>query len=80
MRVLPGDRLLFVSDGVHEVPNAGGEMYGERALARAVLATRLLPAADVPRAVLAALVAHRGSPQGDDDALVVCLDWFGAPG
>lgn len=79
IQVLAGDRLLFVSDGVHEVPNAGGETYGERALARALLATRLLPAADVPRAVLTALVAHRGSSQGDDDALVVCLDWFGVP-
>ncbi|MEU3465235.1 PP2C family protein-serine/threonine phosphatase [Streptomyces sp. NPDC006733] len=78
-QVLPGDRLLFVSDGVHAVPGAGGETYGERALGRALLATRLLPAADVPRAVLEALTAHRGSSQGDDDALVVCLDWFGAP-
>ena len=77
LRLRPGDRLLFVSDGVHSVVAPGGEEYGERALARAVMATRLLPAADVPAAVLRELSSHRGRPDGDDDALVVCLDWFG---
>ncbi|MFJ1670334.1 PP2C family protein-serine/threonine phosphatase [Streptomyces bottropensis] len=75
--VEPGDRLVFVSDGVYSVATPGGEEYGERALARAVNATRLLPAADVPGAVLRELSGHRGTPVADDDALVVCLDWFG---
>ncbi|GHD33580.1 PP2C family protein-serine/threonine phosphatase [Streptomyces galbus] len=73
----PGDRLLFVSDGVHAVAGPGGEAYGERALARAVTSAALLPAAEVPAAVLRELRAHRGRPEGDDDAVVVCLDWFG---
>lgn len=75
-QVLPGDRLIFVSDGVHSVASDAGEQYGERALVRAVQATRLLPAAEVPRAVLAELSAYRHAV-ADDDALVVCLDWFG---
>ncbi|MEW2411921.1 PP2C family protein-serine/threonine phosphatase [Streptomyces griseoviridis] len=73
----PGDRLVFVSDGVHGVPAPGGERYGERALARAITSTRLLPAADMPGAVLRELSGHRGSREPDDDALVACLDWFG---
>ncbi|MEU3339173.1 PP2C family protein-serine/threonine phosphatase [Streptomyces sp. NPDC006668] len=73
----PGDRLLFVSDGVHTVAGPNGESYGERALARAITATRLLPAADVPAAVLRELGAHRGRSEPDDDALVACVDWFG---
>ncbi|MFE7859668.1 PP2C family protein-serine/threonine phosphatase [Streptomyces sp. NPDC057403] len=77
VRLRPGDRLLFVSDGVHAVTAPGGEQYGERALARALTATRLLPAADVPAAILRELGGHRGRPEPDDDALVVCLDWFG---
>ncbi|MER5432561.1 PP2C family protein-serine/threonine phosphatase [Streptomyces sp. NPDC002588] len=77
--LLPGDRLLFVSDGVHAVPSPGGEIYGERALARAVHSAALLPAAEVPAAVLRELSQHRGRPEPDDDALVVCLDWFGRP-
>ncbi|WP_326745737.1 serine/threonine-protein phosphatase [Streptomyces sp. NBC_00121] len=75
-QVMPGDRLLLVSDGVYEAVSPLGEAYGERALARAILATRLLPAATVPRAVLRELAEYRGS-ETLDDALVMCIDWFG---
>ncbi|QIJ61222.1 PP2C family protein-serine/threonine phosphatase [Streptomyces sp. JB150] len=78
-RVEPGDRLIFVSDGVHAVASPKGEAYGEAALARAIQATRLLPAAEVPRAVLRELTGHRGEAMPEDDALVVCLDWRGRP-
>ncbi|MFC9130240.1 PP2C family protein-serine/threonine phosphatase [Streptomyces sp. NPDC057099] len=76
-RAEPGDRLVFVSDGVYDVASPGGEAYGDAALARAIQSTRLLPAPDVPRAVLRELKGHRGRPVADDDALVVCLDWRG---
>lgn len=75
-----GDRLVFVSDGVYDVASPGGEAYGDAALARAIQSTRLLPAAEVPRAVLRELSGHRGRPVPDDDALVVCLDWRGREG
>ncbi|MET9730506.1 PP2C family protein-serine/threonine phosphatase [Streptomyces sp. NPDC006458] len=75
----PGDRLVFVSDGVHAVASPKGEAYGEAALARAIQSTRLLPAADVPRAILRELSGHRGRHLPDDDALVLCLDWHGRP-
>ncbi|OPC77813.1 phosphatase [Embleya scabrispora] len=78
-RVRPGDRLVFVSDGVHAVASPAGEAYGDRALARAISATRLLPPAEMPRAVLRELTGHRGRPIPDDDALIVCLDWYGRP-
>jgi serine phosphatase RsbU (regulator of sigma subunit) len=76
-RVEPGDRLVFVSDGVYDVASPGGETYGAAALARAIQSTRLLPAAEVPRAVLRELTGHRGGAVPDDDAMVVCLDWRG---
>ncbi len=76
-RVEPGDRLVFVSDGVYAVASPKGEAYGDAALARAIHATRLLPAAEVPRAILRELTGHRGQQAPDDDALVVCLDWRG---
>ncbi|MCX5398866.1 PP2C family protein-serine/threonine phosphatase [Streptomyces sp. NBC_00102] len=78
-QVLPGDRLVFVSDGVYAAGNRAGEPYGERALARAIQAASLLHAPSVPRAVLRALAEHRDA-EPEDDALVVCLDWFGEKG
>ncbi|MGW0121174.1 PP2C family protein-serine/threonine phosphatase [Streptomyces sp. NPDC003327] len=78
-QVEPGDRLVFVSDGVHAVASPRGEVYGDAALARAIQSTRLLPAAEVPRAILRELTGHRGRPAPDDDALIVCLDWRGRP-
>ncbi|WP_338692973.1 SpoIIE family protein phosphatase [Streptomyces sp. Q6] len=74
--VEPGDRLLFVSDGVYDALSESGEAYGERALARAVQAARLLPASAVPRAILQELASYLKADAADD-ALVVCLDWFG---
>ncbi|AXE86978.1 Phosphoserine phosphatase RsbU [Streptomyces sp. Go-475] len=76
-RAEPGDRLVFVSDGVYDVASPRGEPYGDAALSRAIQSTRLLPAAEVPRAILRELTGHRGRPVPDDDALVVCLDWRG---
>ncbi|MFF0967006.1 PP2C family protein-serine/threonine phosphatase [Streptomyces sp. NPDC003703] len=78
-QVQPGDRLLIGSDGVYDTPSSAGEKYGERALARALTATRLLPPPQVPGAVLRELAAYRGETPLDDDALVVCLDWNGRP-
>ncbi|MEU0352886.1 PP2C family protein-serine/threonine phosphatase, partial [Streptomyces sp. NPDC006237] len=48
-RAEPGDRLVFVSDGVYDVASPRGEPYGDAALSRAIQSTRLLPAAEVPR-------------------------------
>ncbi|MFE7138067.1 PP2C family protein-serine/threonine phosphatase [Streptomyces sp. NPDC057644] len=74
--VEPGDRLLLFSDGVYDAVSPLGEVYGDRLLARAIQSTRLLPAATVPRAMLGELAEHRGT-ETPDDALVLCLDWFG---
>ncbi|GHG28089.1 PP2C family protein-serine/threonine phosphatase [Streptomyces filamentosus] len=76
--VRPGDRLLFGSDGVYAASSPSGESYGDRALARALRGTRLLPPTHVPQAVLRELAVHHGDGPLEDDALVVCLDWHGA--
>ncbi|MCX5445697.1 PP2C family protein-serine/threonine phosphatase [Streptomyces nigrescens] len=74
--VEPGDRLLFVSDGVYDAPSPQGRKYAEGALARALHATRLLPAAMAPGAVLRDVAEYRAA-ETLDDALVLCFDWFG---
>ncbi|MEV8319982.1 PP2C family protein-serine/threonine phosphatase [Streptomyces sp. NPDC059900] len=77
LRIEPGDRILIGSDGVFDSVSQAGERYGERALARSLSAHRLLPASQVPQAVLRDLGEYRGALPLEDDALVVCLDWFG---
>ncbi|WP_030912363.1 PP2C family protein-serine/threonine phosphatase [Streptomyces sp. NRRL F-5126] len=79
LRVEPGDRMVFASDGVYEALSPRGDVFGERALARAIAATSLLPAAMVPDAVLLELARYRDT-ETQDDALVVCVDWFGPGG
>ena len=72
-----GDVLVLYTDGVAEATNAAGDMFGLEALARSVEATR--PDA-TPEAVLARIFADvqefsEGTPQGDDQTLVViCPD------
>lgn len=75
--VQSGDRLLFGSDGVYDASSPAGELYGQRALARSLSGTRLLPPTQVPGAVLRELAGYHGESPLDDDALVVCLDWTG---
>lgn len=75
--VRPGDRLVFVSDGVSDALGRTGEAFGERALSRAITATKLLNAASVPQEVLRHLAAHREGSPIEDDSLVVCVDWRG---
>ncbi|WP_434599517.1 PP2C family protein-serine/threonine phosphatase [Streptomyces sp. A5-4] len=77
-QALPGDRLIFVSDGVYAAMSRAGEAYGEKALSRAIQAVGLLPAAAVPRAILQELASYRDA-DADDDALIVCVDWSGRP-
>lgn len=76
LHMRPGDRLLIASDGVYAAAGPGGEKFEERALARAFEATRLLPAAQVPAAVLRRLAEHYGETLLDD-AVVACVDWHG---
>ncbi|MEZ0110188.1 serine phosphatase RsbU (regulator of sigma subunit) [Catenulispora sp. EB89] len=78
-RLEPGDRLVIVSDGAHAALSPRGEVYGPAALNRGIVASGLLPAEDVPTAILREVAGHR-SADADDDAVVVCVDWYGRPG
>lgn len=78
--VQPGDRLLFASDGVYNTASGTGELYGGHSLTRSLNRNRLLPAEQVPQAVLRDLAGYRGATPLDDDALVLCIDWAGRGG
>lgn len=72
-----GDRLVILSDGVHDAPVAEGT-YGERALEAILSATRELPPTEAVRRTLADLTGLSAGPDGlGDDAVAVCVDWLG---
>lgn len=74
--VRPGDRLLMVSDGVYGARSPQEREFGDE-LERSLVGTRLLPAAEVPTALIDRLLEHQAGADLEDDAVVVCLDWRG---
>ncbi len=78
LRVLPGDRLVFVACDRGEPPPDAGDAALDRSVRRAIARTRRTACADTPRAVVRAL--REEAPGGlPDDVLVLCLDWHGRP-
>jgi serine phosphatase RsbU (regulator of sigma subunit) len=77
LRLEPGDRLLFYSDGVVEARPVGGEQYGVVRLRERVerhLADRLI-AAEIIRRIIKDVMTHRGGPLADD-ASIVMIEWL----
>ena len=73
-RVAIGDRLLMITDGVLEAPNAAGELFGRERLA-SVLQTAhdLTPQALIP-AIIEELREHtNGTPLHHDDVSILVL-------
>ena len=70
--LLPGDRLVFYTDGITERQTAGGAMYDEDRL-RSVLgdACALSPAAIAKRVIADVEAFADGEEPADDQTLVV---------
>ncbi|MFE9045586.1 PP2C family protein-serine/threonine phosphatase [Streptomyces sp. NPDC007818] len=76
LRLLRGDRLVFVAHGAADAPGGGGREAPDGPVARALAGDGGRRGEDVPRAVVRAL--RHGAPPGVPDAvLVLCLDWHG---
>ncbi|WP_230415237.1 SpoIIE family protein phosphatase [Micromonospora tarapacensis] len=70
-----GDRLFMISDGVVDATGRNVR-YGETALDRMLRRTTPMTPLDAVRSLLGDLRAFVASDL-TDDAVVVCLDWFG---
>lgn len=74
----PGDRLVFVTDGVLEARSPDGDFFGEARLGdhlvRATIAG--LPAPETVRRLAAAVLEHQDGPLRDD-ATTVFVEWTG---
>ena len=76
LELVPGDRLVLLSDGVLEAAK-GGEHFGEARLEAALLGTRSKRPHEAVRHLVRTLLDYQ---QGElrDDATILLLDWHGA--
>jgi serine phosphatase RsbU (regulator of sigma subunit) len=80
VRLEPGDRVLFFTDGVVEERLPGGEQFGEARLRELIEQTTAdgLSAAETVRRLSHALMAARDGRTSDDASLLL-LEWKGPP-
>ncbi|MEV4257447.1 PP2C family protein-serine/threonine phosphatase [Spirillospora sp. NPDC049652] len=75
----PGDRMIIVSDGVHNFMTPTGEIYGTFILPHAFGQTRLQNPPEVVRTLMREVLNYNTDTGLADDAVIVCLDWTGRP-
>ena len=67
-----GDLICFYTDGIVDAFNEDDEVYGEERLEKFLLATRQLPAAEIPRQLVDSVEEFsRGRAQHDDMTVIV---------
>ncbi|MFF4650590.1 PP2C family protein-serine/threonine phosphatase [Streptomyces sp. NPDC001380] len=78
--VLPGDRLVVVSDGVHGARSPRGEVFGDRVLLNTISGSRMAPPVEAARLIVREVAAHEAAEPARgpaDDAVVLVVDWRG---
>lgn len=78
LTVLSGDRLIILSDGLYEARGPSGGVYGQAPLAAALRSSRLQDPNETVRYLITDLLSHHEGTDLVDDAIAVCLDWYGA--
>jgi sigma-B regulation protein RsbU (phosphoserine phosphatase) len=72
--VEPGDRLYVLSDGLYEVPDATGNLWGQERLVQLVRALSRRPLAEVLSSAVNEAVRWRGHEQFPDDVAVMAVE------
>jgi phosphoserine phosphatase RsbU/P len=75
LEVSRGDRLLLVTDGVTEMANGNGELFGRQRLSAAFAAGPADTVQERVDSINAALATHRGDARAHDDATVILLEF-----
>lgn len=77
LTLLPGDRLVILSDGLYSARSPSGSIYGDAPLTTAIRRSRLQDPEEAVRFMISDLLLHHGGSDLADDAIAVCLDWNG---
>lgn len=77
LTLLPGDRLMILSDGLYGAQGRSGLLYGEAPLTTAIRRSRLQDPDEAVRFLISDLLRHHEGSDLADDAIAVCLDWNG---
>ena len=80
LTLVPGDRLIIISDGLYGARSPAGVIYGDALLGSALRSARMQDPNETVRFVIGDLLAHGEGTDLADDAIAVCLDWAGATG
>lgn len=75
-RVAAGDRLLVVSDGVLEAPDAAHRLFDDGGVERVLDEHRAAPVDELAKRLLEALTAHTGSAALEHDDVTILLVEF----
>ncbi|MGL5012201.1 MAG: PP2C family protein-serine/threonine phosphatase, partial [Paracoccaceae bacterium] len=76
-RLMPGDRLVLLSDGVTECPSPTGEELGQEGLVKLLERLADLSSAQLIEALQWELVAHHGNAEFPDDVSALIFDYVG---
>jgi serine phosphatase RsbU (regulator of sigma subunit) len=80
LTLVPGDRLIIISDGLYGARSPAGAIYGDAPLGSALRSARMQDPNETVRFIIGDLLAHGDGTDLADDAIAVCLDWAGATG
>ncbi len=72
-----GDRIVFLTDGITEIRNDTGELFGEERLYGFMKEHAELGAGEFSRVLIDAALAWAGKTGGDDDMTLLTIDYRG---
>ncbi|HWP45852.1 MAG TPA: AI-2E family transporter [Candidatus Limnocylindrales bacterium] len=76
LNLLPGDRLVFYTEGTVEVMNKGGELLGNKGIIQLIKNASYLKGPDFLKEVLQGILNYSGN-QLSDDILIMSLEYRG---